>query len=393
MNHRPPRLLRRTALFAFVTPMLFAVLSTLGPTAAVLAQNGEGLIMLALDESLTVELTEAPIVDALEAVGSETGLPIELAPGTLEWLPYGPQTRVTLRARNVNVRDALDALLAPMSLTWQVRNGSVVIEPTPRLERINRRPTFTETQILATLARGEFTAERSMIDQLRELTGIDDLRLRWLVDDEPAREQALRSADAALPGAGVAYLDRLCHGRGWTWYLWGEEIVIVTEAEQAQRQIQRRVSVQYENLPLLDVLSDLARKADLPLRMDPGALAAVRDEARENFTLLMTDATVADALQAISGATGLTFSVDGLSVRVGASDTLTAADERPRDRRERPGFLATMRVTDEHGKEFLVIFRPDDLPEELVEQIQQKKSEYVEALNELYGQTDETTGE
>ena len=363
--------------------MLFAVLlaATISAGAAQ-AQNGQGTVMRALDEPFSVELTDVPITEALRAVSEKTGLGIKLADDVLECLPHGEETRLRIKARDARLRDALTAMLAPVSLQWRAEGRGVLVTPSAELARINRRPTFTEVGVLAKLDGATLAKGSPALDQLREITGVGELSLVWHLGDEKDGAKAQAAADGRLPCTGKEYLDRICHGRDWTWYLWGTDLVITTKQMQTARQLGRRVAVRYQNQPLLDVLLDLAHKAGLKLTMDPGALNAVNEETRKNFTLLMADATVEEALQAVSGATGLTFTSGALTVRVGAAGNVPTT--QPQAARTRVPYLVTMEIADKDGRKYTVMFRPDDLPDELDEYIEQQKAEQLRHLRTEY---------
>jgi len=300
-------------------------------------------------------------------------------------LPHGEETRLRIVARDVKLRDVLAGMLGPMSLQWHVDRMGVLVAPSPQLQRINRRPTFAEVAILNKLATVKIELGKPVIEQLQQATAEKDLALIWHVGDQQERAKALEMAERSLPATGVAYLDRLCHGRGWTWYLWGTDLMIVSKQMQTNRQLSRQVPVRYSNQPLLNVIEDLAGKADLKLKIDPGALQYINEETRRNFTLLMkTEATVADALEVISGVIGLRFAPDDLAIHVSASEALTATT-LPSGPRQRLPFIATMKYVDKAGEEYMIFFRPDDLPPGLVEDIAKKKAERIKQLKVQYG--------
>ena len=363
--------------------MIPLLLAAILPGGVAVAQDGQGAVMRALDESFSIQIDDKPIAEALDAVSDKTGLVIELGDNVLAHLPHGEETRVRIKAREVKLRDALSAMLDPMSLRWSVRGMGVVVTPSAELLRINRRPTFTEVGILHRLARVTLKPGRPAIEQLREVTGVKELALILHVWDDPAKAQAVKVAQSQLPCTGSAYLDGLCHGRRWTWYLWGTDLVVTTKQAQARRQLGRRLTARYRNVPLLNVLIDLAHKADLELKMDPGVLNTLKDQTRRDFTLLMAEATIDEALQAISGATGLAFVPDGLALRVTASSTAPAT--QPAGTRRRFPFVVRMDFQDKHGRHYNVLFRPDDLPAELVEAIKQRKAELLKVIHAEYG--------
>ena len=70
-----------------------------------------------------------------------------------------------------------------------------------------------------------------------------------------------------MPGTGARWLDMLCHGRGWSWHVWGDDIIVLEKSRQIKRQLKQKVSLRYQNAELVTVLHDLAGKARLRLTM------------------------------------------------------------------------------------------------------------------------------
>jgi len=346
------------------------------------AQEGQGTLMRALDEPLSLTIEDTPIPQALERVAETTGLSIHLGDDVLALLPHGEETRVRITARNVKLSKALTAMLSPMCLQWRAEGRQVVVTASSPLRRIGRRPTFTEVEILARLRMARLDRGSSAVEQMRKLTGIEDLELIWHQVEPPERAKAMAAADRRIPCTGEEYLDRLCHGRDLTWYVWGTDVVVVSTQVQAARQLRRIITVEYRNRPLDQVIFDLARKADLHLKMDPGVMGVVAGETRQDFTLLMDRATIGEAFEAISGATGLLFTTEGLALRVGAAEGVPT---QPAPRRQRSAFVVSMVIATPDGQQFRVMFRPDDLPPQLVEQITAKKAELIQRLWDQFG--------
>lgn len=339
------------------------------------AQEGQGTVIRTLDQPFSIKLEETAITAALNEISQRTGLTITLAEGTLARLPHGEETRLRINATDVKLREAMDAILTPMALEWEVRDMGIIVRPCPELIRINRRPTFAETSILFALADNRIQRGKTFVAWARAATGMDELQIVWHVGDEAAHNAAIAAADGRIPCNGFQYLHRLCQGRGWTWYLSGTDIIVLSEEMQAARQLSRTISARYQNQPLPAVLQDLARRADLGLKMDPGVLANLSDQTRDSFSLTINAFSIDEALQEISGATGLTFTPDKLNIRVGASETPATRGTRGR----RPDFLVGMPVTDKDGTQYIVIFPPSELSDDLLERIRRLKAEKLGA--------------
>lgn len=363
--------------------MYLIAIAVLSIVPAALAQNGAGAVIQTLDAPVELQIDDQPILEALERISRQSDLSIELTERTLRWLPHGEQTRVSLRARNVSLRDALTAMLQPMNLTWQVSAEGVRVEAVDALKRMGRRPSFAETRALAQVLNTVIEPDTPALTQLRVATGLPRLDLLWHVPED-ARAEAIARADSRRPCTGQEYLNMICHGRGWTWYLWGNDIAIMPKQMLTERQLRQTVTVAYRGESLIHVLRDLLDQAELDLQIEPGALALLPPETRESFTLLMADATVGEALEAISGATGLVFTPGQMSVTLSAGGTLQALSQ-PAQRERQPFILLIRR--DVAGMEMMIPVRVDDLPEDLAEQLTDRaESEREAAIAELIEQ-------
>ena len=81
-------------------------------------------------------------------------------------------------------------------------------------------------------------------------------------------------ADKVLPGAPVEWLDMLTARNDWTWYLSGNDVIILPRVKQVDRQLQRQVSLRYQNEPVVNVLLvnlELDKKLGTGFRSDPAA--------------------------------------------------------------------------------------------------------------------------
>ncbi len=361
----------------------------------VLAKPATAQLQKALDTPVNFVVEEAaPIGEVFSRLEKETGARIALHDDALEFLPYGEQTRLKVTLKNIKLSKALDRVLSQQALRWKRDGDTIHILPTDALYRLGRRASFDELRLLGAIHSTEIPAEKSA-DEVRKtfaaLSGLDEVALKFRVSphslDRPLSEvktDAFQRAAMALPGTGADWLNMLCHGMDWTWYVQGEQVIVLGKAAQVRRQLQRQVSVAYRKASLQDVLFDLAGKARVELRMSPGVMQHVPEQARSNLNLIMEEATVSQALQAISGATGLTFTPSGEGLKVEASKAIkddgSGADDQPR--RERPAFFVRMSMPLKDGTNVDVFMRPDDMPEEVVEYILKRKAGMIRSLRE-----------
>lgn len=348
--------------------------------------QGPAGVQLALDRPVELEVADAPIGEVFRKLTAATGVRFVIAPSVYECLPYGDQTRLAVKLKNVTLRKALSPMLSQQAMEWSVEDDAVRIVPAPALLRMNRRATYDELRTLGKIYSVplEPADKASVIDQLRKVTATSGLKLAFHVKGD--QDVAVERANRILPATGAAWLDMLCHGRGWTWYLWNEGIVVMDKADQVARQLQRHVSLRYENAALADVLLDLARRAHVALTLEPGVLNLLPPQVQQNFNLMMTDATIAQALEVISGATGLKFTPTAEGIHVAPSERLKeqVAGIAPVAARPRTPFFLKRTITLADGSTMELLIRPDDLPPELQRAIEADRAKLIGMLMEKY---------
>jgi hypothetical protein len=366
--------------------VVVAAMSSLSPS---LGAQGGGNLQLALDRPIDLTIADAPINQVFQRLTDATGVKFTIGPDVYACLPYGDQTRLAVKLKNVTLRKALSPMLAPQAMEWIIEGECVRVLPTPALMRMNRRATYDELKVLGKIhsARVEPPDKAGgVLEQLRKASDDKDLSLFFHVKVVD-KDALFARADRILPGTGAAWLDMLCHGQGWTWYLWGDDIMIVDSKEQIGRQLQRQVSLRYEGADLVNVLLDLARKAQVKLNMDAGIIDLVPIETRKNFNLVMSDATIAQALEVISGATGLTFIKDTDGLRVEPSERLRQKTDAGGTANKRSPFYIKKTIPLSDGSTAEVIIPAEELPAEVQEAIKAERAKLVEMLVQKYGVT------
>jgi len=345
------------------------------------AQSSAVSLQQALDRPLDMTLEDATIADVFTTLTAKTGIRFIVDEQTTACLPYGDQTRVAVRLRNVTLRRDLARMLAPQALVWMIEGDAIRISPSDPLARMCRPASHDELQVLGRLQGQRLTVGGGdIVEQLRQLTGVKELNIVMRVTGDRAAAAAI--ADKALPCTGAEWLDAFCRDQSWTWYLSNDEIVVLDRKAQIERQLQQHVNLRYQNADIVNVLLDLARQGRFTLSMDPGVMNSLPIEVKTNFSVVMSNVTIAQALEVISGASGLDFPRIEEGVRVIASENLRSS----RSGRRTPFFVRiTMPGVD--GVNLDVYMRADELPQKLVEQIQAQKTR----LFELYGEAPEAS--
>ena len=363
--------------------ILLALLA--GLTAGAPAQSAnEALIQKKLDSFIDFEASNMPIEGVFSKLGHQTGVQFLVAPDTLDLLPYGSQTNLDVEFKQVRMRDALDRLLGKQALDWKIRDGVLHILPSAPLYRMLHRPSFDELAVLSSVMNAKLEAQETPADaleQLKQAAGEPDLRLAIHVP--ASREELLTRAALHLPATGREWLDRMTDGKGWTWFVSGDAIVILQREAQMQRQLQKRVSLRYRNARLVNVLLELASAARAKLHLEPGVLVMLPETQRENLNLIMAEATVDQALEVISGATGLVFTVVDDGIQISPSDYLKAEPmiSASTPKKRPPFFIKESMKMGSNSVE--VFYSAEELPEDVIEKILSHRESMIERLRNL----------
>ncbi len=336
-----------------------------------------------LDRPVSVEASSMPIGKIFEKLQAASGVEFIIDHDTLDVLPYGDQTRLSVKLRNTTLRTALTPILSAQALQWEIEGEKVRIIPTEPLYRMCRRATYDELLLLGKMHTEQITPAEGedAFQAIKNTLKVKDLEILFHVKDEQdVKDKAFKRAAAALPGAAVAYFDRLCHGQGWTWYLSGDRIVIRDRVSQHKRQLEKHISVKYTNAELVTVLADLAHAARVKLTMKPGVLQYLSEEVKNNFNLTMSEASVAEALEVISGATGLVFKPTDDGLLVDASEELASRGARDGSGRARSPFFVKLSVPGPNGTVYEVFLRSDELPEDVEKAIEAEKQKFIDSV-------------
>ncbi len=371
----------------------FSVLAALA-LALPLAAQDNGDLQRNLDRKAEISADNLPIGEVFTKISAATGVKFVIDESTYQSLPYGVKTKLTVTIKGKILRDALTPILAPEALQWVVEDGVVRISPSEPLYRMCRRATYEELGVLGRLYSSQggkinpsdkTDASAQLADateQLQKATGDKLLEIVFMVPEEK-RADAIAHAQKSLPGPGAAFLDALTATNDWTWYLDGDRLVVLDRRKQTERQLARQVTLKYENESIANVLTDLAHKARVQLEIEPGVLQLLPAETRNSFNLRMADATIAEALEVVSGGTGLVFTRTDEGIRVEAGKKLTAggtATTRPM-----PTLIVRKTVTLKDGSTVDLIIRGEDLPPDVRAYLEAEKAKYIESLRAKIG--------
>ncbi len=270
------------------------------------------LILQSLDQKTRLTVENAAIREALAALSDSTGIPISISDETLSFLPYGSQTMLSARIEDQPLRASLEAILRPAGLRFEVLSDRVEVKPVPPLRRLCRRATWEELELLERLSSGPWSRELGASLPYRFL----DMPER---DAEANRRILLELADAVGPGPAAEVLELACERHGWTWRPEDGKLTILTRTRQVEDQLNTRVTLRYDRIHLKDALLDLAARAGVLLKMEPGVLAGLPQETVRQFSLSVNNMTICQALEVVAAETGLSYIIEPQGLRIAAS--------------------------------------------------------------------------
>lgn len=333
------------------------------------------IINQALDQPVTLTLDDLPVPIACQQVSAATGVGVSIAPDTMSLLPYGEATRVTVRFRQTPLRDGLRALCDQIGMEYFLTESGVEIVPSPALIRLGRPASWEELQTLSRLMRTHWRGDDDdEFDDIRKLVRFDGVS----GDAEDERKRLARAVEKAGAGSAAEVLTRACASLGNTWIPYADEIIIMSEAQLVRYQMQRLVSLRFQNAPLAAVLLDLSRQSGVPIRLEPASAAQLPDRVKNNVSLLAEGVTVEEALEQLAVAAGLAYAVEKDGIVLSLPPGVVATDSGNRQRDPIVGKVIMTSPDGRHTYEWFI--RESDLTPEELARLEELKRSGINAL-------------
>ncbi len=367
----PPHALRSAACLAF---LLLAMPAFAG------AQVGrEALIEKALDEPTEITLDSIQLGEALRTISQRTGVKIVMPADVMALVPLGAETMIRhVEIANVSLRKGLTELLAPLGMTFELRGRHVAVIPMAALRCLSRAPTWEELDTLTQLRAMRPGIHPEDLGRLREL-------LQFQVGAPQSWSVMAEAIQNVGAGTGDEVLSVACANLGWAWCLSGRGLVITSPEQRIRHLLQQRISFRMNYVPLIDVLSEIGRRAGVGVHTEPGALAALPIYLQKNFSLNVHEKPATEVLEAVVAATGLGYSIqpDGILFFLpegeGGSQLASVAQEEPAEP-DRDPYVGKIVVELENGKSVEWLIRRSELPPDLRERRRQDLRAAFESL-------------
>jgi hypothetical protein len=324
-----------------------------------------------LDAPFDLTLDKVPLQDAFATIARQAGINVQVDQAVYDVLPYGGTTAVSATFRATPLRNAIDAILSPLSLDKAISGQVVLIRPSDPLTRLGRRAEWSELQLL----------QKLRTSQLQELTGdwTHDLRSALgepsiIVDitgyDGGANDRANAQIKGQLPASASDALDSYARATEKIWWVERGNILIMSPHDWIRRQLGRPIVISFANAPLEKVVAEMQRLSGIPFRPDPGLYAAF-----PQINLRADSATVQQTLDVLSGTSGISYDVDAEAISLHLPNSAAAASNK--------GDAIIGRVAvplGEPGMTFDIFLRESDLSPELDAL---RKKRLAEALEQL----------
>jgi hypothetical protein len=301
-----------------MTRILAALLITLLPLGA-LAQSSSALINEALDKQVKLDINTT-LPQAMASIATDTGVRIEASPDVWELLPWGEQTNIKAKIENQTLREALDAITRKLGLTYTLQDEAVELRPLPALQRLGRRATVKELQVLDLLTSTPFSSTNPR-PTAKEILAAVDSKLDAAKSDFAVENRAFDTTTGdtqiAIPRNATLLdaLESIPRATGATWYPWGKTLVVVPKEDQVRTQLAKTITVRFNGVDVSQVLSELATRAKVSFNIEPGAVQRISPESR-TIRLVLDNASIQQALESLSGFTGLAWSVNDKGVYI-----------------------------------------------------------------------------
>jgi hypothetical protein len=323
----------RSASFVAASLLLIAAAGLFFRSSRAQAQDQtQALINTALDKQVQLNI-DSVLPQAMSAIAEKTGVRVEAGPEVYDLLPWGQDTKIKAKIQNQTLRQALTGITQKLGLTFVLGDQSVQLEPMPALRRLARRSTVEELNALDTLASTPLNPSATKLplkDLLDSVDGkLEAIKSPYAVANRSADGGVAQSISVSIARNATLMeaLDEVVRQTGATWYPWGKTIVVISKPDEVRRQLAKAISVRYNGVPLEQVLLELRQRAGVRFEYEPAAIQQVPPEAR-TIRLVLDNATIQDALDNISGVTGLDYQIRDDGVYFSTQATRTVARDR-----------------------------------------------------------------
>lgn len=337
----------------------------------VTATSADAEVAQTMDQKVeSLSVNDMALGEALADIGQQVRVKITVDEASQDLLPWGPQTRLAkVTVSNASLREILPQILAPLGMTYDIRDGGIFVYATDPLKRMNRRATWEDLKLLQRCNETPFTPET-----------IRNFKLQYRITSK-VDAAAMLDHQLAKSGRGtVAEMLEVATGAlGWAWFPNSDVIVIRTQQAQIANRLARRISARYTSTPLARVLLDLSEKAETQFVLEPGMMLKLPQSTVQGYSLFLQSASIRQALELICAETGLKYEIEREVVRIGLSDALQEGGKRAAARSSPyVGKIVVPSADGSYNLEFLI--RADELPADILDSRDQMIEEIIQKM-------------
>ncbi|MEK6642375.1 MAG: STN domain-containing protein [Planctomycetota bacterium] len=354
--------------------ILYSLGSVLLCTAPAFAQPAD--LGAKLDAKLDTVAIHGMEIEAIFAdLGKQAGVEIVLDEDAVECLPWGKQTRLSdVSITNASLRSALSQILDALGLKFTIRENKLVVTAGEPLQRLRRRPTWDELKLLRQLNEKDYAPD-----------SFAGLKIQYRITSKvDAKSMLQRQLDLSGKGAVADMLETATASLNWVWFVEEDHVVIRSMEAQIANKLSRQISVRYSNVPLSQILTELAEKADVLISFEPGMMMKLPTSTAQSYTLLLQSVSIRQAVELICAETGLKYEIRTEGIHMALSDAATADPAKVATTATAPRtspYAAKLSVPSADGGytlEFLV--RTDELPPDILEARGQMLQELIQKV-------------
>ncbi|HRX85671.1 MAG TPA: STN domain-containing protein [Phycisphaerae bacterium] len=352
--------------------ILTAVLLALAP-----ADEDRAIVQQALDQPITLEITDTPLEDACRRIADDTGISVRMGADALALLPYGEGTRVNVRWRRTPLSEGLRVLCDQIGMDYTITRSGIAIVPAPPLMRLGRTASWEELNTVSELMRTNWTGDDDDFQEVRKQIHFEGVP----GDPEDLRKELRHNVENGGRGSAAEVLTQACARMGCVWIPWADGIKVMSRAQFVRYELQRVVSLKFHNAALADVLLDLAHQSGVPMRLEPATAATLPERVKDNITLVAEGVTVEEALEQLVIATGLAYEVQDDGVLLSRPAGVDSAASGAAASRQRDPIVGKIVIPSPDGKHTYEWFiRESDLTPDERARLEKIKRDGIEAM-------------
>ncbi len=337
------------------------------------------IVAQAIDQNVTsLHVQSLAISDALSDLGAQVGVKMTIDQASLDLLPWGDRTKLAeLSVTDASLRQILPRVLDVLGMTYEVGRDGILVSAGEPLKRMNRRATWDDLKLLQLANELEFTP-----------TNFEQFKLQYRITSKvDAAGMLTHQLGRSGQGTVAQMLEVATGSLGWVWFPNGDHIVIRTGQAQIANKLSRRITVAYPNEPLANILMDLANRAETAFVLEPGMMLKLPQATVKEYTLLLQETSIRQALELICAQTGLKYEIDREIVRIGLSEALAEGGAAASSQRmPYVGKISVPAADGSYSLEFLI--RSEDLPPDILDARKEMIEEVVQKMRRELGPTE-----